>query len=339
LKEIEKVLQEFQSEIENIESLETLKRLRVKYLGKKGKITGLMKHLKDLPQDERPIFGQKVNELKNTVESILQEKYEEILEKEKLERFEEERLDVTLPGARKTIGHRHLISKVLQEIEDVFLTLGYEIVEGPEVETEYYNFDALNTPEWHPARDSHDTFYISSTKKTLLRSHTSPVQIRTMEKTKPPIKIIAPGKVYRKDYDVTHLPMFHQVEGLVVGKDISVAHLKGTLDYFVKGIFGPSRKTRLVPSFFPFTEPSFEVYVSCGICGGKGCKSCGFIGWLEIMGAGMVDPNVFEAVGYDPEIWTGFAFGMGVERIAMLKYNVDDIRLFPRNDIRFLEQF
>jgi len=339
LKEIEKILQEFQSEIENIESLETLKRLRVKYLGKKGKITGLMKHLKDLPQDERPIFGQKVNELKNTVESILQKKYEEVLEKEKLERFEEERLDVTLPGARKTIGHRHLISKILQEIEDVFLTLGYEIVEGPEVETEYYNFDALNTPEWHPARDSHDTFYISSTKKTLLRSHTSPVQIRTMEKTKPPIKIIAPGKVYRKDYDVTHLPMFHQVEGLVVGKDISVAHLKGTLDYFVKGIFGPGRKTRLVPSFFPFTEPSFEVYVSCGICGGKGCKSCGFTGWLEIMGAGMVDPNVFEAVGYDPEIWTGFAFGMGVERIAMLKYNVDDIRLFPRNDIRFLEQF
>lgn len=339
MKEIEKILQEFNTELEKAENLETLKMLRIEYLGKKGKVTSLMKYLKELPREERPAFGQKVNELKNIVEEGLQNKYAEILEREKFKRLEEERLDVSLPGAKKTIGHRHLISKVLQEIEDVFLTLGYEIVEGPEIETEYYNFDALNTPQWHPARDSHDTFYINSAKKTLLRSHTSPVQIRTMQKRKPPIKIIAPGKVYRKDYDVTHLPMFHQVEGLVVGEDISVAHLKGTLEYFVRSIFGPERKTRLVPSFFPFTEPSFEVYVSCGICGGEGCKSCGFTGWLEIMGAGMVDPNVFKAVEYDPEIWTGFAFGMGIERIAMLKYNVDDIRLFPRNDMRFLEQF
>ncbi|MDI3473025.1 MAG: phenylalanyl-tRNA synthetase alpha chain [Thermotogaceae bacterium] len=339
MKEIEKVLESFHSEIEKVTSLDELNALRVKYLGKKGIVTSLMKNLKNLPNEEKPIFGQRVNKLKNTIEELLSRKREEVNLKERKLRYEKERLDVTLPGARKTIGHRHLISKVLQEIEDVFLTLGYEIVEGPEVETEYYNFDALNTPEWHPARDSHDTFYISTEDKTLLRSHTSPVQVRTMKKTKPPIKIIAPGKVYRKDYDVTHLPMFHQVEGLVVGKDISVVHLKGTLDYFAKNIFGPERKTRLVPSFFPFTEPSFEVYVSCGICGGKGCKSCGFTGWLEIMGAGMVDPNVFEEVGYDPEEWTGFAFGMGVERIAMLKYNVDDIRLFPRNDIRFLEQF
>ena len=337
--EIERTLEEFEHEIENADNLEAIKVIRVKYLGKKGKVTALMRHLKDLPKEEKPIFGQKVNKLKSSIEEILEKKHEEIIFKEKESKFEKERLDVTLPGARKTLGHRHLISRVLQEIEDVFLTLGYEIVEGPEIETEYYNFDALNTPEWHPARDLHDTFYISTKDGTLLRSHTSPVQVRTMKKSKPPIKIIAPGKVYRKDYDVTHLPMFHQVEGLVVGKGISVAHLKGTLDYFVRSIFGPGRKTRLVPSFFPFTEPSFEVYVSCGICGGKGCKSCGFTGWLEIMGAGMVDPNVFEEVGYDPEEWTGFAFGMGVERIAMLKYNVDDIRLFPRNDVRFLEQF
>lgn len=339
MKEIEKVLESFNSEIEKINSLDELNVLRIKYLGKKGIVTSLMKNLKNLSNEEKPIFGQRVNKLKNTIEELLTKKREEVNLKEKKLKYEKERLDVTLPGARKTIGHRHLISKVLQEIEDVFLTLGYEIVEGPEIETEYYNFDALNTPEWHPARDSHDTFYISTENKTLLRSHTSPVQVRTMKKTKPPIKIIAPGKVYRKDYDVTHLPMFHQVEGLVVGKGISVVHLKGTLDYFAKSIFGPERKTRLVPSFFPFTEPSFEVYVSCGICGGSGCKSCGFTGWLEIMGAGMVDPNVFEEVGYDSEEWTGFAFGMGVERIAMLKYNVDDIRLFPRNDVRFLEQF
>ncbi len=325
--EIKKMEDEISQKLENANSLKELQDIRVEYLGKKGKITTLLKNLKNLPRDQKPIYGKKINELKDKLEKEIEKHRSRLEEIEENRRLEQERVDITLFGARRSIGHRHLVSMVMEEIEDIFISLGYEIAEGPEAETEHNNFDALNTPEWHPARDEHDTFYISRKDGILLRSHTSPVQIRTMLSKSPPIKIIAPGKVYRRDYDATHLPMFHQVEGLLVDRKVSVAHLKATLDFFAKKMFGPERKTKFVPSFFPFTEPSFEVYVSFGD------------GWLEILGAGMVDPNVFKAVGYDPEEWTGFAFGMGVERIAMLKYGIDDIRMFVRNDLRFVRQF
>jgi phenylalanyl-tRNA synthetase alpha chain len=323
-------------QINDAQDVAQLEKIRVNYLGKKGILTEQMRSIGKLPPEERPKVGQVLNELKQTIERALEERkrvLEAIEEERKLQKFW---IDVTLPGAIRKVGHPHPISKVLEEIETIFVSMGFKVVEGPEIEDSWHNFDALNTPEWHPARDMHDSFYLQD---KLLRTHTSPVQIRTMLSEQPPIAIVSPGRVYRRDYDATHLPMFTQVEGLYVDEYVSVAHLKYTLEIFAKRMFGAERKIRLRPSYFPFTEPSFEVDVSCGICGGKGCPSCKYTGWLEILGAGMVHPNVFKNVGYDPEKYTGFAFGMGVERIAMLKYGIKDIRDFVRNDERFLECF
>lgn len=323
-------------QINDAQDVAQLEKIRVNYLGKKGILTEQMRSIGKLPPEERPKVGQVLNELKQTIEQALEERkrvLEAIEEERKLQKFW---IDVTLPGAIRKVGHPHPISKVLEEIETIFVSMGFKVVEGPEIEDSWHNFDALNTPEWHPARDMHDSFYLQD---KLLRTHTSPVQIRTMLSEQPPIAIVSPGRVYRRDYDATHLPMFTQVEGLYVDEYVSVAHLKYTLEAFAKRMFDAERKIRLRPSYFPFTEPSFEVDVSCGICGGKGCPSCKYTGWLEILGAGMVHPNVFKNVGYDPEKYTGFAFGMGVERIAMLKYGIKDIRDFVRNDERFLECF
>jgi len=323
-------------QINDAQDVAQLEKIRVNYLGKKGILTEQMRSIGKLPPEERPKVGQVLNELKQTIERALEERkrvLEAIEEERKLQKFW---IDVTLPGAIRKVGHPHPISKVLEEIETIFVSMGFKVVEGPEIEDSWHNFDALNTPEWHPARDMHDSFYLQD---KLLRTHTSPVQIRTMLSEQPHIAILSPGRVYRRDYDATHLPMFTQVEGLYVDEHVSVAHLKYTLEIFAKRMFGAERKIRLRPSYFPFTEPSFEVDVSCGICGGKGCPSCKYTGWLEILGAGMVHPNVFKNVGYDPEKYTGFAFGMGVERIAMLKYGIKDIRDFVRNDERFLECF
>jgi len=323
-------------QINDAQDVAQLEKIRVNYLGKKGILTEQMRSIGKLPPEERPKVCQVLNELKQTIEQALEERkrvLEAIEEERKLQKFW---IDVTLPGAIRKVGHPHPISKVLEEIETIFVSMGFKVVEGPEIEDSWHNFDALNTPEWHPARDMHDSFYLQD---KLLRTHTSPVQIRTMLSEQPPIAIVSPGRVYRRDYDATHLPMFTQVEGLYVDEYVSVAHLKYTLEIFAKRMFGAERKIRLRPSYFPFTEPSFEVDVSCGICGGKGCPSCKYTGWLEILGAGMVHPNVFKNVGYDPEKYTGFAFGMGVERIAMLKYGIKDIRDFVRNDERFLECF
>jgi phenylalanyl-tRNA synthetase alpha chain len=323
-------------QINDAQDVAQLEKIRVNYLGKKGILTEQMRSIGKLPPEERPKVGQVLNELKQTIEQALEERkrvLEAIEEERKLQKFW---IDVTLPGAIRKVGHPHPISKVLEEIETIFVSMGFKVVEGPEIEDSWHNFDALNTPEWHPARDMHDSFYLQD---KLLRTHTSPVQIRTMLSEQPPIAIVSPGRVYRRDYDATHLPMFTQVEGLYVDEHVSVAHLKYTLEIFAKRMFGAERKIRLRPSYFPFTEPSFEVDVSCGICGGKGCPSCKYTGWLEILGAGIVHPNVFKNVGYDPEKYTGFAFGMGVERIAMLKYGIKDIRDFVRNDERFLECF
>ncbi len=339
LNELEKIKEEGQNEISDASSLEGLESARVSFLGKKGKVTTILKSLGDLSSEERPAIGKKANEVRQFMENIINKRKKE-LENEVLKRkLEEEVIDITLPGKRSPAGKRHLITQIIDEITDVFIGLGYKVAEGPEVETEYYNFDALNTPVDHPARSLMDTLYTQK-DGVLLRTHTSPVQVRVMKETLPPVYIIAPGKAYRKDVpDPSHSPMFHQVEGLAVDKNITFGDLKGTLEAFAKQIFGADREVRLRPHFFPFTEPSVEVDVSCIMCNGKGCRVCGGVGWLEILGAGMVDPNVLNEVGYDPEEVSGFAFGMGVERIAMLKYGVNDIRLFYENDLRFLEQF
>jgi len=324
--DLELLEKEMLSKLENIEDLQNLQQFKVEYLGKKGKITQILRSLGSLPKEERPVIGKKINELKEKILKLLETKEKELYEKEKERKKKELWIDVTIPGAKRKIGHTHPVLKTLHEIERIFVSMGFDVVEGPEVETTWYNFDALNTPEWHPARDEHDSFYFS--KELLLRTHTSPVQIRTMLKRKPPLAIISPGRVCRRDYDATHLPMFFQVEGLYVDKNVNVGHLKYILGTFAERIFGKDAKIRLKQSFFPFTEPSFEVDVYFP----------GY-GWLEILGAGMVDPAVFESVGYDPEEWTGFAFGMGVERITMLKYGITDIREFIRNDINFLSKY
>ncbi len=331
LKDLEEVAEKAEEEIRQTLDSETLEQLRVKYLGKKGVLTrNFLKKLGTLNSDIRPLVGKETNIVKGKITQRIEEKKRALAEKEKEKKEEKLWTDVTLPGARREIGFEHLVKKAQREIEDIFISIGYAVKEGPEIEDVFYNFEALNTPEWHPARDEHDSFYLRQ-DKVLLRTHTSPVQIRTMEMTEPPIAIIAPGKVYRSDYDATHLPMFHQVEGLLVDKDISVSHLKGTLEHFMSQYFGEKKEIRLRPSFFPFTEPSFEVDVSW-----KDRHSR--TQWLEVLGAGMVDPNVFKAVGYDPEKWTGFAFGAGIERLAMLKYGLKDIRDLVRGDIRFLRQ-
>ncbi len=324
-------------EIKKISNFSQLKDVKAKFLGRKGELTRILKGLGSLSKEERPIIGRIANEVKTFIEQLIEDKERELKEKEKREKLEAERLDVTLPGRRPLIGGFHPISLVATEIIEVFKGMGFHIAEGPEIETDYYNFEALNIPKDHPARDMQDTFYIK--ENVLLRTHTSPVQIRVMEKYKPPIRIIAPGKVYRRDFDISHTPMFHQIEGLLVDKRVTFSELKGTLEEFAQRIFGEATKVRFRPSYFPFTEPSAEMDIGCVICKGSGCRVCKGTGWLEILGCGMVDPEVFKAVGYDPEEIVGYAFGLGVERIAMLKYGIDDIRLFFENDLRFLTQF
>ncbi|MDP3980601.1 MAG: phenylalanine--tRNA ligase subunit alpha [Chlamydiota bacterium] len=315
-----------------------LEEIRVKYLGKKGLITHLLKQLKDVPESERPGYGKSVNQAKELILKTVQDLADEIEKKCQQERLVSESVDVTLPGDPIALGRLHPITQMTQEIIDIFTRMGFSVKEGPEIETEYHNFEALNIPSDHPARDMQDTLYVSD--GLLLRTHTSPVQIRVMQETEPPLWVIAPGKVYRSDpADVSHSPMFHQVEGLCVDENISFANLKAILLTFAKAAFGSDIKLRFRPSFFPFTEPSAEVDISCSVCQQAGCRLCSGRGWLEVLGAGMVHPKVFEAVGYDPVKYQGFAFGMGVERIAMLKYGIHDIRLFFENDKRFLDQF
>jgi len=321
-------------------SLSELNDIRVKILGKKGELTALMRSMGTVAQEERPRIGKIVNEARAELEELLAKKSEEIAQRVLAAKIDAEQIDVTLPGRTMQIGHLHPLTITLNRIKKIFLQMGFTVEEGPEIETDYYNFEALNLPKDHPARDMQDSFYI--TEDILLRSQTSPVQARTMQKNKPnaPIRMIAPGRVYRRDsYDATHSPMFTQVEGLVIDKDISFADLKGTLELCLHELFDADAKVRFRPSFFPFTEPSTEVDISCSACHGAGCRVCKGTGWLEILGAGMVHPNVLRMSGYDPNVVSGFAFGMGVERIAMLAYGVDDLRLFYDNDVRFLHQF
>ncbi|MCZ7662088.1 MAG: phenylalanine--tRNA ligase subunit alpha [Thermoleophilia bacterium] len=323
--------------VEGATDLAALEEARVRFLGRKAHLTVLLRSIPELPAQERPAVGRFGNVVKKELEGAIAAR-RDVLEREELvHALERDRIDVTLPGRALPLGHLHLITSTQREIEDIFMGMGYEVAEGPEVETDYYNFEALNHPPDHPARSLHDTFFVNDL--VLLRTHTSPVQVRTMEKQQPPVYVIVPGKAYRRDNDATHTPMFHQVEGLVVDHGITLADLKGTLETFAKAMFGEERSVRLRPHFFPFTEPSVEVDVSCMICEGAGCRLCKRSGWLEILGAGMVDPNVFDFVDYDPEEYTGFAFGMGIERIAMLKHGVTDLRLFYENDLRFITQF
>ena len=314
-----------------------LEGVRVAFLGKKGKVSDVLKKVGALSYEERPRLGQAANETKRFLEDIFSKRATYLADLSKKEKLESERVDLTLPGRRVPKGSLHPVSTIFEEIVNAFVPLGFSVEEGPDIESDFYNFEALNIPKDHPAREMQDTFYIS--EESLLRTHTSPVQIRTMEKHSPPLRILAPGTVYRCDSDVTHTPMFHQVEGFVVDKKVSFAQLKGVLTTFVETIFGAGVQLRFRPSFFPFTEPSAEVDIQCVICGGSGCRICKNTGWLEILGAGMIDPEVFKSVGYDPEQYSGFAFGMGVERIAMLKYGIKDLRMFFENDVAFLEQF
>ena len=338
------------SQIASASDLAALEEVRVAYLGKKGSLTSVLRGLGSLPAEERPLAGKVSNDVRVALEGALDARRAELSSVALEARIGAEAVDVTLPGRCRPVGSRHLIEQIRAEVVDVFLGLGYKIAEGPEVELDYYNFTALNTPPDHPARSLQDTFYvrdlsgatsdIEGESDVLLRTHTSPVQVRTMESQKPPIYVLAPGKVYRRDIaDPSHLPQFTQIEGLVVDEGITFADLKGTLDHVCKAIFGPDRRTRFRPHFFPFTEPSAEVDVSCGICGGNGCRFCKGTGWLEILGCGMVDPNVFAYVGIDAEKYSGFAFGMGVERIAALKYDLPDLRMLLEGDMRFLRQF
>lgn len=313
--------------------------VRVQYLGKKGELTALLKGMKNVPPAERPAFGQLVNAARSALEAKLQERQAEVEEQEMATRLQSETLDITLPSRQPVRGHMHPLHLTRRHMEEAFLRMGFSLVEGPEIETDYFNFQCLNFPPDHPARDMQDSMYL--TDSLLLRTHTSPMQARVLQSHKPnePVKVIVPGKVYRWDYDATHSPVFHQMEGLIVDRHIRFSDLKGMLEDFLREIFGVSTKVRFRASYFPFTEPSAEVDISCVMCGGEGCRVCSHTGWLEILGCGMVHPNVLRLNGYDPEQVTGFAFGMGVERIAMLKYGIDDLRLFYENDMRFLTQF
>lgn len=322
-------------EIESVSEAEELETLRVRLLGKKGELTLALKAIGSLPPEERPLFGKKVNEIKAEIDSRLEKRKDALASRRQLPG--QAGVDLTLPGRTGFAGSFHPVTQVMEGICGIFNRMGFSIATGPEVELDYYNFEALNIPADHPARDMQDTFYVDNA--VLLRTHTSPIQVRTMERLKPPVRIIAPGKVYRCDSDITHTPMFHQVEGLMVDEDVSFADLKGILTVFIHEFFSPSTAVRFRPSFFPFTEPSAEVDIQCVMCKGDGCRVCSQTGWLEVLGAGMVHPQVFRHVGYDPEHWTGFAFGLGVERIAMLTYGIDDIRLFYENDLRFLRMF
>ncbi|MFP3927974.1 MAG: phenylalanine--tRNA ligase subunit alpha [Desulfobacteraceae bacterium] len=333
--ELARIEEQGLKELQSAEDAAALERFRVAYLGKKGRLTAVLRGLKDLPQEERREAGLKANKAKERLSAAFEARKRELEASDK--RDSHDFLDVTLPGRRPARGRFHPITQAAREICRIFGRMGFRVVKGPNVELDYYNFEALNLPKDHPARDMQDTFYISD--NVVLRTHTSPMQVRVMEKQPPPVGIIAPGKVYRRDSDVSHTPMFHQVEGLLVDEGVTFGDLKGTLTAFVHQIFGSGTALRFRPSFFPFTEPSAEVDIQCVICGGGGCRTCSFTGWLEILGAGMVDPAVYGFVGYDPERISGFAFGMGIERIAMLKYGIDDIQLFFRNEARFLRQF
>ena len=324
--------------IEESDAPERLNEVRIAYLGKKGELTQILKSMKDVPPEERPKVGQMVNEARFQIEELLEQSRRQIDEKMRQEQLKAEVIDVTLPARKAMIGHRHPNTIALEEVERIFIGMGYEVIEGPEVEYADYNFTKLNIPEDHPARDEQDTFFINN--EILLRSQTSPVQARTMEKGQLPIRMIAPGRVFRSDeVDATHSPSFHQIEGLVIDKHITFADLKGTLQEFAQELFGPETKTKFRPHHFPFTEPSAEMDVSCFKCGGTGCRFCKGSGWIEILGCGMVHPNVLTMCGIDPEEYTGFAFGVGLERIALLKYEIDDMRLLYENDTRFLKQF
>jgi len=330
--------------IQQANSVKELEQLRIEALGRSGSITLLLRGLKDLPTEERPPMGERLNQLRRALEQELDARLAAVNQQAKSKALAEEKIDITLPGTRLERGHSHPLTLVIDEIIEIFFGMGFEIARGPDIEDDYHNFEALNIPKDHPARDMQDTFFVAG--GNLLRTHTSPVQIRTMESRKPPLQIIVPGAVYRHDDDATHSPMFHQVEGFMVDNNISFADLKGVLTHVLRQIFNRDAGVRFRPSFFPFTEPSAEIDIQCVICGGGGtlrngqiCRVCKASGWLEILGAGMIDPAVFHFVGYDPEEFTGFAFGMGVERIAMLKYGIDDIRLFFQNDLRFLRQF
>lgn len=334
IEKVKKIEEEAIRVIEGAKELKELSEIRVRFLGRKSELNQLLRSIKDLPLEERPEIGKITNKVKVKIAESLKSRGEELKEKE--ERKEE--IDITLPGRRQWRGRLHPITQVTEEILDIFISMGFEEVLGPEIETEWYNFEALNMPLYHPARNMFASFYLD--KGILLRSHTSPVQIRVMEKRKPPLRIVVPGRVYRRDtFDASHSPVFHQVEGLYVDEEVSFAELKGTLETFCSRMFGKEVKAKFSPSYFPFTEPSAEVAISCVICGGKGCSTCENTGWLEILGCGMVHPKVFENVGYDSKKYTGYAFGMGVERIAMVEYRIDDIRLFYENGVRFLNQF
>lgn len=336
-KQIEGFRKEALSLIEKATNIESLSRVKVDFLGKKGKLKTVLKTLGRLSPEERKEIGQLANRVKEELENLIKEKEASLRKKALEEELKKSKVDITLPPEWVDIGSSHPVISTLVEISEIFLSMGFSVAEGPEVEKEEYNFDMLNIPKDHPARDMQDTFFLNN--GDLLRTHTSPVQIRTMLTRKPPIAVIAPGRVYRKDADPTHSPMFHQIEGLLVDRDVTFTDLKGILKIFLESVFGRDVKIRFRPSYFPFTEPSAEVDISCTVCGGSGCRVCKDTGWLEILGCGMVDPNVFKAVGIDPEKYTGFAFGLGIERIAMLKYRINDIRLLFENDMRFNHQF
>ncbi|WP_432821371.1 phenylalanine--tRNA ligase subunit alpha [Trichloromonas sp.] len=323
--------------VNQVDAEKSLQDVRVQYLGKKGEMTSIMKSMGGLSPEERPIIGALANQVKEELEQLIEARQSEIRQAEIARRLKEETIDVTLPGRGRFSGSKHPITLVTEEIVEIFSSLGFGVAEGPEVEKDFYNFEALNIPKDHPARDMQDTFYVS--EDIVLRTHTSPVQIRTMLQHAPPVRIIAPGTVYRRDSDITLSPMFHQIEGFLVDHKVTFGDLKGILTTFINRFFGEGVGVRFRPSFFPFTEPSAEVDIQCVICGGKGCRVCKNSGWLEILGSGMIDPEVFKSVNYDPEVYSGFAFGMGLERVAMLKYGVNDLRLFFENDIRFLRQF
>jgi len=332
------ILNQVKESIKDVTDSKIIEQLRIKYLGKKGELTLVLRSMGKLSSEQRPIIGKLVNEVRQKIEKIIKEAADNIANIEKLKKLKKEKIDVTMPGKKIKIGKKHPLTLVIEEIENVFIGLGYKIAEGPEVELTHYNFEALNIYKGHPARDEQDTFYISD--DVVLRTQTSPVQIRVMENEKPPIKIICPGRVYRSDaVDATHSPVFNQIEGLVVDKGITMGDLKGTLEIFAKSMFGENTKIRFRPHHFPFTEPSAEVDVTCWNCDGKGCKVCKGEGWVEILGAGMVHPKVLKNCGIDPEVYSGFAFGLGVERTAMGRFNIDDLRLLYENDIRFLNQF
>ncbi len=322
--------------LEQVSDEQELESFRIDYLGRNGQLNSVMKQLGTVAKEDRPRLGQLANTIKKELDTLFKEKLKK-LSQQVGDRTESDELDLSLPGRRPLPGKLHPITQIMEEVCSVFEGMGFSVAEGPDVELDYYNFEALNIPAHHPARDMHDTFYISET--TLLRTHTSPMQARIMEEQDPPLRVIAPGKVYRCDSDITHTPMFHQVEGFLVDENVSFADLKGVLTVFLQKVFEKDLPLRFRPSFFPFTEPSAEVDIACVMCEGKGCRVCKKTGWLEILGAGMIDPEVFKMVGYDPEKYSGFAFGLGIERIAMLKYGINDIRLYFENDLRFLSQF